>query len=269
MDIIDRIKRGITLTIDSIHVLRHHPRLMLFPLVSGVTGLLFLGIFFGVLFGVVRFTLNEIMVIFFFILYLVLTFVTTFFTAGLVHQTRHVLDGGQPSLKAGVNAAWEVKTQLFVWALIAATIGVIINGLENSDSRAARIFGTIFGFAWTLLTFFIVPVIVFEDTDVKGMFTRSMGTFKQTWGETPISMLGVQLVSVVIAIPVVLIGLLSLSINPILGIAVILIGILVAFLVVQTLEGIIKTTLYLYATEGKRPQEFDNVDFDELGTTAG
>ncbi len=82
-------------------------------------------------------------------------------------------------------------------------------------------------------------------------------------------MLGVQLVSVVIAIPVVLIGLLLLSINPILGIAVILIGILVAFLVVQTLEGIIKTTLYLYATEGKRPQEFDNVDFDELGTTAG
>jgi len=36
------------------------------------------------------------------------------------------------------------------------------------------------------------------------------------------------------------------------------------FIVTQTLQGVIKTTLYLYATESKRPDEFDNVDFDRL-----
>lgn len=264
MGILDRISRGITLTIDSIHVLRHHPRLMVFPLISAITGILFLGIFLGVTFGAMRIAPEGGVLLVLFLVYLVLTFVTTFFTAGLVHQTRHVLDGGEPTLSAGVDAAWSVKTRLFVWALIAATIGLIINGMENSDSRGSRVLGSIFGVAWTLLTFFIIPVIVFEKTSVKGMFSRSVGTFKQTWGETPISLIGVQLISILVGIPLFFIGFIALSANTVIGIGLILVGVLVAFLVAQTLEGIIKTTLYLYATEGKRPPEFDNVDFDQL-----
>lgn len=268
MGLFDRISRGISLTVDSLHVLRDHPTLMLFPLVSGVAGVVFLGLFLGVTFGAMSLRLEGGMFVVLFLVYLALTFVSTFFTAGLVHQTRHALEGGTPSLGAGIDAAWRVKSRLFVWAVIASTVGLLLNGMENSNSRGGRVVGAIFGIAWTLMTFFIVPVIVFEETDLGGMFSRSLGTFKRTWGETPISMVGIQLIAVAIGLPFFLLGFIAFGVQPVLGLAVFLVGVLVSFLVVQTLEGIIKTTLYLYATEGKRPPEFDDIDFDALADDA-
>ncbi|MFW6153169.1 MAG: DUF6159 family protein [Halobacteriota archaeon] len=262
----ERLRRGITLTVDSIHVLREYPRLTLFPLVSAVVGVAFLGLFSSVMLGTMVVRPEGGVLVVLFVVYLALTFVSTFFTAGLVHQTRHALEGGTPSLVAGVTAAWRAKSRLVVWAMIASTVGVLINGVENSNARGGRIFGALFGFAWTLMTFFIVPVIVFEETGVGGMFSRSLETFKQTWGETPVSMVGVQLISVVVGLPLFLIGLMLFSAQPLVGVGVILVGVVFTFLVVQTLEGIIKTTLYLYATEGKRPSEFDDVDFEALAS---
>jgi hypothetical protein len=49
-----------------------------------------------------------------------------------------------------------------------------------------------------------------------------------------------------------------------LGVAVLLVGALLAFLLAQTLQGVVKTALYFYATEGTKPDEFGDVDFDRL-----
>lgn len=265
MGILDRLKTGLILTKDSILVIRHNPKLMLFPLVSGIAGIFFLILFLGVTFGLAAIDPEGGAMVGFLLVYLVLTFVSTFFTAGLVHQTREVLSGTEPSLKAGIDAAWGRKGPIFVWSLVAATVGVIINGMENSDSRAARIFGTLFGVAWTLMTFFIVPIIVFERVSTTEMFKQSARTFKETFGETPISLVAIQLISGIVLLPFVLIGISVVFVGfVLLGISLILLGILLSFLVTQTLQGVVKTTLYLYATEGKMPDEFDDVDFDDL-----
>ncbi len=265
MGVLDRVKMGAVLTKDSLLVMGHNPRLFLFPLVSGVAGLAFLTVFVGVTFGLMAIAPEGGALVGLFLIYLVLTFVATFFTAGLVHQTRTVLEGGEVDLRAGLAAAWEVKGPLFVWALVSATVGIVINAIENSDSRLARLFGTLFGVAWTLLTFFVVPVIVFERASTTGMFERSAGTFKRTWGEAPISLVGIQLVSLVVVLPFVLVGGLLFSAGvAVAGIAIVLVGILLSYLVGQTLQGVVKTTLYLYAEEGLRPAEFDDVDFDRL-----
>jgi hypothetical protein len=265
MGLFSRLKTGLVLTKDSVLLIRHNPKLALFPVVSGVAGLAFLGIFLGITFGLMSVASDAGAVVGLFLTYLVLTFVSSFFAAGLVHQTREVLGGAEPSLKQGLAAAWERRRPLFIWALISATVGLIINAIESSDSRIARIVGLIFGVAWTLMTFFIVPVIVFERPSVTEMFKQSAGTFKQTWGETPISMIGVQVVALVVALPFLALGfgLFSAGVT-IVAIGVVLVGVLLAFLVTQTLQGVVKTTLYLYADDGTRPEEFDNVDFDGL-----
>lgn len=265
MQIFQRLKMGFVLTKDSLLVMRHNPTLFLFPVVSGIAGLAFLAIFLGITFGLMAVTPEGGVLVGLFFVYLALTFVSSFFAAALVHQTREVFGGNEASLKAGVAAAWDVKGPLFVWSLISATIGLLINAIENSDSRVSQLFGAIFGFAWTLMTFFIVPVIVFERTSTTGMFKQSAGTFKQTWGETPISLLGVNVVGMLVALPFVLPGVyLSQTGLAVVGIGLVLVGVLLSFLVSQTLQGVVKTTLYLYAKEGKRPEEFDNVDFDGL-----
>ena len=265
MGLFNRLKMGVVLTKDSVLVIRHNPRLILFPIVSGVAGIVFLALFLGITFGLAQFDPEGGMIVGLFLAYLALTFVSSFFTAGLVHQTREVLAGGDSSLKAGLSAAWERKLPLLIWSLIAATIGVIINGLENADSRVAQVVGVLFSVAWTLMTFFIIPVIVFERTSTVGMFKESARKFKQTYGETPVSLVGIQLISFVIALPVFLVGFVFFTVDLVfLAVGFILLGAAVSFIVSQTLSGVVKTALYFYAEEGKKPEEFDNVDFDNL-----
>ena len=265
MGLFERLQQGYTLLIDSIRLMRNNPRLMLFPAVAGIAGLAFLFVFLGITFGTMAFRPEGGFLLGLLLAYLGMTFLSTFFTAGLVHQTRVAMDGGDVSIRAGLAGAWEVKWRLFIWSVIAATIGAILNGTSESGSRAGRGLGAIFGIAWTLMTFFIVPVIVFERTGLVEMFKRSGSTFKDTWGETPISLVGVQLVAIIIGIPFVFVGYLTFTAaSPIFGIGVIIAGVAISFLIVQTLEGVIKTSLYFYAKEGTAPSEFDNVDFATL-----
>ena len=265
MSLLTRLKMGLVLTKDSVLLIRHHPRLALFPIVSGIAGLVFLALFLGIAFGIARISPEGGVLVGLLVIYFGLTFISTFFTAGLVHQTRSAIGDGTVSLEAGLAAAWERKTPIAIWSIIAATVGILINMIESSDSRVARLFGAIFGVAWTLMTFFIVPVIVFERTSTKGMFKRSAGTFKETYGETPVSLIAIQLVSLAVAVPFVLVafGLFSTGIATV-AIPILLVGIGLSFIVTQTLQGVVKTSLYLYASEGIKPSEFDDVDFDDL-----
>jgi hypothetical protein len=265
MGLIDRLKMGITLTRDSLSVMRHNPKLAVFPLVSAVTALVFLGAFLGTVFGLGLTNPEGSGLIVLFVVYLGSTFISTFFAAGLVHETRDAIKhGSEPSLRAGMAGAWEVKGPIFVWSVISATVSILINMLESSDSLPARLLATLFTIGWAILTFFVVPVIVFEKPGVGEMFKRSGQTFKQTWGETAISLIGVRLIAFLFVIPFVALGALLFGTSPLAGIGLILVGVLTGFLVGQTLQGIIKTALYMYATEGSRPEEFDNVDFERL-----
>ena len=267
MGIFTRIKTGLALTKDSLLLIRHNPKLMAFPLVGGATGLAFLGLFLGITFGVFGLETEGPQLVLLFFTYTGLTFISSLFAAGLVHETREAFAGREPSFRAGMAAAWERKGPIFVWSVIAATVSVIINYLEQSDSIVGRIFAVIFSVAWTVMTFFIIPVIVFEQPSTTEMFKQSGRTFKETWGETFISLIGVQLVPLLVVIPAVLLGIaLVLSQLVLAGILVILAGALLGFLLAQTLQGVVKTALYFYAKDGTKPSEFDNVDFDKLAT---
>jgi hypothetical protein len=267
MGLISRLKMGITLTKDSLSVMRHNPKLAVFPLVSAVTALIFLGTFLGTVFGLGLTNPEGAGLIVLFVVYLGSTFISTFFAAGLVHETRDAIKhGSEPSLRAGMAGAWEAKGPIFVWSVISATVSILINMLESSDSLPARILATLFSIGWAVLTFFVVPVIVFEKPGVGEMFKQSGRTFKQTWGETAISLIGVRLIAFLFVVPFLVLGVVLFGTSPLAGIGLILVGVLTGFLVGQTLQGIIKTALYIYATEGSRPEEFDNVDFEGLAS---
>lgn len=270
--IFSRLKTGLTLTRDSLSVLKHHPDLMLFPLAGGIVSLLFgamlyLTVFIGGLVG----TGVEYVALFAF--YFTTTFLASFFTAALVYSVNDAFHGRNPTLRNGMAAAWEMKGPLAVWSVISAIVGVLLNSLENSDSGLARIAASLFALGWTVTTFFIIPVIVFEDVSTTEMFTKSAGAFRDTWGETLGAGFGiglVQLVGGLLGVTVVLaIGSGLFVIVPAVGISVVVLGVIgvvvVVYLVGQTVQGITKTALYLYAAEGTVPDEFDNFEFTTLG----
>jgi len=277
MAIFDRFRTGIALTRDSVSVMRDNPRLLLFPVVSGVAAAAFLGTFLGITFGVFALDLGSVsetmgqaflvaLVAGLALVYLGTTFITSFFTAALVHQVRAVLAGDDPSLRAGISGAWQAKGPLLAWSVISATVGLVLNAIENSDSKVGQLLSLVFGVAWTLLTFFVIPVIVFEEPSIRGMFERSAATFRDTWGETSITLGGVSVLAWLAAVPFAAGGyyLWSQTAFEFVGIGLFVVGVLVATLLANTLQGIIKTTLYLYATEGTQAEEFSDIDFEKL-----
>ncbi len=275
MGFFDRLKTGFALATDSVRVIRREPSLLVFPLVAGAFGLVYLAGVSGVAFttglvglddgtGIVGYALL-------FVLYFGSTFIASFFTAALMYNAREVFRGNDPTVAEGLRAAWRNKGPLLVWSLISASVGVILRMAESSDNLIARAAATLFSVAWGILTYFIVPVIVFEEVGVTEMFERSGRTFRDTWGETAGSAFGVGLVSIAFGIVGVVlaavVAVLLFRAGPTVG----LVGAVVTFMTVallvylfsSALTSVARTALYVYATTGERPSEFENVDFSK------
>ncbi|WP_435335666.1 DUF6159 family protein [Haloarchaeobius sp. TZWWS8] len=267
MSFFARLKFGWHLAMDSVGVLRKDPELLAFPLVAGVAGTVYLVLLLGGSSLVVGTESGPLAWVVLFALYLGSTFIASFFTAGLMHESREAFRGRDPSLRNGLAAAWRNVGTLFAWAVIAATVGVLLRVIRGDDTVVGDILAGLVSVAWGILTYFVVPVVVFEDVSIGDAIRRSGETFKRTWGETAGAGFGVGLVSILFT--VVGVGL-AIGAFALLGgsgagflVAAIfaVVVVLGTVLVGQALTGIAKTALYVYATEGTQPAAFDDVDF--------
>jgi hypothetical protein len=121
--------------------------------------------------------------------YLGTTFVSVFFTGALVLESRYAFANEPVKLRRGMAHAWAARYKLFAWAVIAATVGVIIDAVENSNTPISKVFAVVFGAIWTVMTFFIVPIAVLDrECSLRELFTRSGRTFRETVGETVVSL---------------------------------------------------------------------------------
>jgi hypothetical protein len=105
-----------------------------------------------------------------------------FFQAALVIGANTRADGGDPTVRSCLRAAWALRGRILSWGLLSATVGVAIRALE----RRLGIFGSILGFlgglAWAIATFLVVPVLVAEDLGPVASVKRSAQLIKATWG---------------------------------------------------------------------------------------
>lgn len=263
-----RLRTGWALAMDSLDVLRAHPDLGVFPLVGGVAGFIYLALLITGS-AVLGLDGGPALWVVLFILYFGSSFIAALFTAGLVYSVQKTFEGEEPSLRSGLAGAWEKRDLLFVWALASAVIGVLLRALERQRGLPAQIAASLFGVAWGILTYFIIPVILFEDVDARSMFRRSGETFKQTWGETAGAGFGVGIVTalfVIIGLAFAVLGFVVFAGSAVGVMGSLLFAALVLFAAVifgQTLGAIARTALYVYATEGIQPSEFDDVDFSD------
>jgi len=268
MRFFSRLRTGFAFARRSTRVLRDHPRLAVLPAVAGVAGLLYVAALWGVVFAVTPSPDQPVMVVALLALYFGSTFIASYFTAALMFCAKQTFDGAEPSIREGLRAAGRNIGPLLAWAAISAVVGVIIRMIEENDSLPAQLVAAVFSVAWGVLTYFIVPVIVFEDVGLTEMFARSKQTVTRTWGESLGAAGGVGLVTVALVIAGALPGIVLLFALPSLGLlafALIVVGVLLAGLAGQTLTGIAKTALYVYATEDETPEYFDGIDFGDSG----
>jgi len=266
-----RLKIGFGMARRSGRVLRAHPNLLVLPLLGGIAGIAFIGTMFGALYaGGILDSGGALLYVVLFVVYLIETFVASFFAAALVAATRTAFRGGTPTVGDSLRAAWDHKLPLLVWSVIAAVVGVLIQAIESQDNLVAEILASVFAVAWSVMTYFVVPVIVFEDTSVSGMFKQSASTFKNTWGESIGVMGAINLVTFLLMMLGALLGVITYLIVPAgIGVAAAIVvgvtGVVLGQLVGKSLTGIAKTALYVYATEQTAPEFFEDMDFSKLG----
>ncbi|MEM7333184.1 MAG: DUF6159 family protein [Chloroflexota bacterium] len=200
-----------------------------------------------------------------FLFYVCLYFVTIFSNSALIGAAMIRLEGGDPTVRDGLDIAMKHIGSIFGYAIISATVGMILRFLSERAGIIGRIVIGLIGFAWTVATFLVIPVLVIEGVGPMEAVQRSAGMLKKTWGEQIIGNLGVGAVFglmtfgvILVGIPIVILAAATESVVAIvLAIALIILVIMALVLVSNTLSGIYIAAVYRYATTGEAGNYFD------------
>ncbi|MBN1589132.1 MAG: hypothetical protein JW888_06435 [Pirellulales bacterium] len=270
----DRMARGWELAKGSWHVLKLDKELLVFPFLSGLACLVVLASFAIPLWSTDYFQtlMNEkaapedpLAYVILFAFYFVNYFVIVFFNSALIGCAIIRFKGGDPTLADGFRAARDRLPQIVAWALVSATVGLVLRIIESRSERVGQIVAGLMGMAWSAVTYFVVPVIVIERKGPVEATKRSLSILRGTWGEALTANFGIGVIvflaSLVGFVPIVL-GFVALTAGlvplAILGILLGVILLLLIGLVSSALNAIVIAALYLYAAEGSVPDYFDN-----------
>jgi hypothetical protein len=185
-----------------------------------------------------------------FVAYLVLAFITIFFNAALVHAANERMEGGDPTIGSALRGALGRVGGIFPWALVSATVSIILRAVQERGGMLGRIAGSIAGIAWSLVTFLVIPILVVEGISVGDAIKRSGSLFKRTWGENVAAQIGFGLLGFVAALPavaVVALGVAAGETTALVAIAIAVLWMLGVAVVMAALNGIFQTALYRHA----------------------
>ncbi len=195
-----------------------------------------------------------------FLFYLTMYFVVIFANSALVGAALIRLQGGDPTLADGLRIARQHIWQILGYALISATVGMILRALRERGGLAGQVIAWLGNMAWSLATYLVVPVLVVEDIGPLEAIRRSTSLLKRTWGEQIVGNFSIGLVFGLIGvaallamgIPVLLVAAATGSALIIaLGVGVIILVLAAISLVGSTLNGIYVAAVYRYAAEGQ------------------
>ena len=246
-------------------VLKKDRELVLFPVMSTVALVILAGLMMGVGSGLGTVdrlsgtgSASEIDIALLAVTYFLLAFVVIYFNSALIGAAMIRLAGGDPTVRDGLRMANKRLPQILGWALISATVGLILQVLrsQSRDNMLGQIVLSLVGGVWAYLTYFVVPILVAEGLGPIAAIRSSGSLFKRTWGEQVTSNIGFGILGFVAALIGALPALLVAAVSLPVGIAVGVATVGLALAIVTALEGIFKAALYGYVADGRVPEDF-------------
>lgn len=252
MNFFDRLSNGWKIAMNSFKVLQANKQLIIFPILSGISLLLVIGSFFtGILASSgwdfdrmeERSTVSVYFIMFLF--YIANYFVIVFFNMALVHCTRLYFHGEEVTVGKGLRFSLSRIGAIFSWAIFAAIVGTILKAIQENSGIIGKIITGIIGIVWSVATFFVVPIIAYENLGPLKAFKRSSQLMKEKWGESlgaNFSLGLIQLIGMfVVGIVFFLLGSL---IHPLAGMALSVLGIFVVIAIISATQTIFISAVY-------------------------
>jgi hypothetical protein len=262
----ERLRNGWRLACESLAVIRSDKKLLIFPLLSGLACVLVMLSFLLPLL-LVQDQINNRDIppvaafIYVFAFYFVSYFVIIFFNSALVSCAIIRFNGGEPTLGDGLRAAGSRLPQILGWALVSATVGMILKLIENANDKVGKFVAGLLGMAWNAITFFVVPVLVVEKLGPINAFKRSASLVRQTWGESLTANFSISLIMILwfllAAIPLIIGLLMQNWTAAMIGLSVSVVLWLVIGLVSAAAHVVLTSVLYQFAAQKPLPTQFD------------
>jgi hypothetical protein len=204
-----------------------------------------------------------------FTVYLGLAFIATFFNVCVVYTTKTRFEGGDATFMDSIRFGMSKIIIIFQWSLLASTVGLALAMLERLAERlggvggiVVKIIRSVLGVVWSVVTLFVVPVMVYENVSPTQAVRRSKNILKKTWGESLARTFGlgaIQFLSILTVIGITA-GLGTLAPPGPGTLLVLAFGGLCALsviLVFNVANTVFNTALYVYANTGEEPTAFD------------
>lgn len=274
MDFFERASNGWQIAKNSFKVLEQNRQLILFPVLSGVSLVLILGSFVTALLGSAGWDWDRIDIgeesnatvnyLFVFLYYLVNYFVVVFFNTALTHCAGLYFKGEEPTVKKGIAFSMSHIGIIFSWAVLAATVGMILRVIQENVGALGKIVTGIVGVVFSIATFFVVPVLTFEKLGPIDAFKRSAQLMKEKWGESigaGFTFFLIQLIAfLLISVPAVLA---AMMIHPLVGVAIGALGFGLLAAVMSAVRTIFITAVY-YNVTGDPVEQYNQQFVDNL-----
>ncbi len=257
------------LTKTAFRLIREDRALLVFPLVAGIATIAVIVLLIAAEYwfvapvivggGALTTSYEVLALVLFLVAYLASTIISVYCTGALIGAATLKLSGQQPTAADGWRVARARLGRLIGWALITATVGLVIQAISRRvGGIAGAVIGAAGAFSWGVITYFAIPVLLYENQGAWASLKRSAHLFVSTFGRTLVSNLALGLLiglGVFAAFILGVIGLVFLAGGSIalgltlLGIAI-AVGVIVA-LIGSAAEGVLRAALFRYATTGK------------------
>jgi hypothetical protein len=194
------------------------------------------------------------------------TALAVFFRVALVAGASERMEGGGPSIRTCIRAAARRLSAILSWSLISATVVIVLRMFSNRVPLFGSLAVILIGGAWTMSTFFMIPMIVAGNPNSFGSIRESKNVFVSRWKNvvnTSLIVFAYTIAASLLPTLVLLGGVFSwnLQSSHILGGLLICVGVVVlgALMLVSSVAfSYVRTALYRYLND--RPIKGNSVD---------
>jgi hypothetical protein len=256
----------------SAHVLRSDKELLIFPILSTTGVIIATAIFiFPFLVSNLADTLfseqSQVFGTLIAFLYYIVQYTIIFFAnTALVGAAMIRLRGGDPTVEDGLRIATKNFGSILGYALIAATVGMLLRWVSERSKGLGRFVISLIGMAWNIGTYLVVPILAVEGVGPIEAIKGSVNYLKKTWGEQIAGNMGIGAVTGLAFLIVTLIGggfiglvfvlelplFFAIAAGALLVLALVFLG-----LISSALSGIYTAAVYQYAATGETGQFFE------------
>ncbi len=244
----------------SLDILKKDKTLLIFPLLSGICCIIVAASFFLPIVvtdswqppsGETEIVQQVVYYGTLFLFYFSMYFVITFFNAATISCAVLRMAGGEPTVADGFREAFARLHLIVAWALVSATIGLLLRMIEERSKLAGKLIAAFLGAAWSVMSFMVVPILVVER---KGPFAAMKGSLEllgKTWGEQLAGNFSFGLIFTLLGIPAYGIFALGFFSGNLLVLALCVAGgilyLIILALVQSALQSIFQAAVYLHA----------------------